>query len=841
MSRTFLKQSSQIAKSDLYQDNLQPGLPLQEAAVTVQDDLNALRSMVKAATGASDWYAQPAESISGLNSRLSTAEGEIDTLQSDLTAETAARVSADSTLQSNIDSEASTRGAADLVLQGNIDAEASARASADLTLQGNIDSEASARTLADNTLQANIDAEASARAAADSAEASARSSADTLLQSNIDAEASARSSADTLLQSNIDAEASARAAADAAEASTRAAADTTLQNNIDSEASTRASADTLLQSNIDAEASARASADSLLTSSLNQEISDRQSADSLLQSNITSEANTRAAADLALQSNIDSEASTRAAADSALQTSIDNEVNARSSADTILQNNIDAEQAAREAADTTLQSNIDGKVAKAGDTMTGELVINPDNLLNALSITTAGHALSVADSVNGQFLLVDTSLQQMTFSDALGSGQVVVIDPAEVVVSHVDPQSNTQIAGTNVNAGQISLWMGGQPAMPASPEHVATKKYVDSLAVGLTLKAPVKAAGTLSAGALPSASSPVDGVTLAKGDRAFFFSADGSSSVNAGIWELEVTSAGGTSVSSWIRPSDYETGSDVSSTFFFVQQGQTYADTSWVEVADPAVVGTDALSFSQMFGPGAYLAGAGLDLVGNVFSVGQGEIVNSMIGDGEVSASKLASGSVETAKIADGAVANSKLADGAVDNSKISLNTITEDRLAFSVYTEAEVDAALALKLSLSGGTMTGALNMNYNQINLLAEPTAGADAATKSYVDSAVAGLDARASKTYSVVQVNQSAGTALFGGVNAPLDNALPVMPSEPATFASMFDVYLNGQLLRPGILVNSQMVDMDVNRDAINNQALVLTFDAKAGDVFCVVAYT
>ena len=91
MSRTFLKQSSQIAKSDLYQDNLQPGLPLQESAVTVQDDLNALRSMVKAATGASDWYAQPAESISGLNSRLSTAEGEIDTLQSDLTAETAAR------------------------------------------------------------------------------------------------------------------------------------------------------------------------------------------------------------------------------------------------------------------------------------------------------------------------------------------------------------------------------------------------------------------------------------------------------------------------------------------------------------------------------------------------------------------------------------------------------------------------------------------------------------------------------------------------------------------------------------------------------------------------------
>ena len=72
-----------------------------------------------------------------------------------------------STVQSNIDSEASTRAAADTLLQANIDAEAATRAVADSALQANIDAEESARIAADTLLQANIDAEEVARIAAD--------------------------------------------------------------------------------------------------------------------------------------------------------------------------------------------------------------------------------------------------------------------------------------------------------------------------------------------------------------------------------------------------------------------------------------------------------------------------------------------------------------------------------------------------------------------------------------------------------------------------------------------------------------------------------------------------
>ena len=55
-----------------------------------------------------------------------------------ISAETAARQSADTTLQGNIDSEAAARQGADTTLQGNIDSEAAARQSADNTLQNAI-------------------------------------------------------------------------------------------------------------------------------------------------------------------------------------------------------------------------------------------------------------------------------------------------------------------------------------------------------------------------------------------------------------------------------------------------------------------------------------------------------------------------------------------------------------------------------------------------------------------------------------------------------------------------------------------------------------------------------
>jgi len=66
-------------------------------------------------------------------------------------------------------------------------------------------------------------------------------------------------------------------------------------------------------------------------------------------------------------------------------------------------------------------------------------------------------------------------------------------------------------------------------------------------------------------------------------------------------------------------------GSDASGAFTFVQYGSStsgsLADTGWVQTADPAVVGTNALVWTQFSGAGTYSAGNGLTLTGSTFVI----------------------------------------------------------------------------------------------------------------------------------------------------------------------------------------------------------------------------
>lgn len=59
MSRTFLRQDTQIRNSDLYDDTLAAGTTLETGQTSIEGDLNALRSQVKRAIwddGAGDWF-----------------------------------------------------------------------------------------------------------------------------------------------------------------------------------------------------------------------------------------------------------------------------------------------------------------------------------------------------------------------------------------------------------------------------------------------------------------------------------------------------------------------------------------------------------------------------------------------------------------------------------------------------------------------------------------------------------------------------------------------------------------------------------------------------------------
>ena len=287
---------------------------------------------------------------------------------------------------------------------------------------------------------------------------------------------------------------------------------------------------------------------------------------------------------------------------------------------------------------------------------------------------------------------------------------------------------------------------------------------------------------------VPSGTSvSVGGYVAQAGDRIFVV--DSYDATASGIYIC--------AVGDWAYADDW-TG-DVASSFFFVKQGD-YADTSWVEVSDPALVGQSSMSFAQFSGPGTYTGTGAISVSAqNVISVSAGGITNAML-----------AGSIELSKLAD------------------------------DVYTTTEVDEALGLRLALSGGTMDALASVDFNggSITGLADldgQSSLSAAANKKYVDEAVAAADARTSKTYAVVTAQNGvpAGLDLFNGLNGNLDAALPAMPSLAADLSSKFDIYLNGQLLRVGD-------QMDVVRSANNPNALVLSFQAAAGDTLCIVEY-
>ena len=281
----------------------------------------------------------------------------------------------------------------------------------------------------------------------------------------------------------------------------------------------------------------------------------------------------------------------------------------------------------------------------------------------------------------------------------------------------------------------------------------------------------------------------VGGYVAQSGDRIFVVNS--FSAVESGIY---VCDAG-----DWPRAADFADGADVASTFFFVSQGDS-ADTSWVEVGDPAIVGTNDLIFAQFSGAGTYTGSGAINVSAqNVISVIEGGITTSMLADGSV----------------------------------------TPEKLSFDAATEQELIDGLALKLSLSGGVMSANSSISFagdsGSILGLADLSANSDlsaAANKRYVDDAVAGIDSRTSKTYALVLSEVQAGTPLVGGPNGNLDAELPVMPSDPAELSANFDIYLNGQLLQSG-------AGNDVER-GVNAQSLVFSFPVVAGDKLCVVQY-
>jgi hypothetical protein len=239
--------------------------------------------------------------------------------------------------------------------------------------------------------------------------------------------------------------------------------------------------------------------------------------------------------------------------------------------------------------------NVSGTVITTGDSGT---VTNA--MLQNSSITINGTPTSLGGSIN------------ITAGVSSVSGT-----SSQIAVSSTTGDITLSLPNAVVFPGSVTL-----NADPVNALDAATKQYVDAVAEGLHVHASVVAATTanvdLSTGL--EAGDVIDGVTLVAGDRVLV--KNQSTTSENGIY---IASTSGVAV----RASDYNTASEIDpGDFFFVTGGTNYDNTGWVQTAVVTTLGADPITFEQFSGAGTYLAGNGLTLTGNTFSINTGVTVD---------------------------------------------------------------------------------------------------------------------------------------------------------------------------------------------------------------------
>lgn len=215
---------------------------------------------------------------------------------------------------------------------------------------------------------------------------------------------------------------------------------------------------------------------------------------------------------------------------------------------------------------------------------------------NSASVTFAGGTGIVTSASAGTLTITNDGVTSL-------SGTTNQID-----VSASNGDVTVSLPSAVVFPGTVTL-----NADPTQALEAATKQYVDAVAEGLHVHASVQAATTASVD-LSNPPATIDTVTLTNGMRVLV--KNQSNAAQNGIYVYNSASA------SLVRASDYDTAAEVDpGDFVFVVSGSAYADTGWVQTEAITTLGTDPINWTQFSGAGTYLAGNGLQLLGNIFSI----------------------------------------------------------------------------------------------------------------------------------------------------------------------------------------------------------------------------
>ena len=314
---------------------------------------------------------------------------------------------------------------------------------------------------------------------------------------------------------------------------------------------------------------------------------------------------------------------------------------------------------------------------------------------------------------------------------------------------------------------------------PTSAQDAATKNYVDNTAQGLDAKASCVAATT--ANITLSAPQTIDGVSVLTGDRVLV--KDQTSPAENGIY---VAAAG-----TWSRATDADTWVELTSAFTFVEAGTVNADNGFVCTVDPGgTLGSTAVTWVQFSGAGQITAGAGLSKTGNTLDVGTASSSRIVVNSNDID-------------LATTGVGASTYQSVTVDTyGRITAGTNPTTLAGYNIsdaYTQTQVNNALALKLDLAGGTMSGAIAMGANKITGMADPTLNQDATTKIYVDTILGSATAAATSAAAAAVSETNAGnsaTAAASSATAAAGSAT----SAAASYDSFDDRYLGPKATDP-----------------------------------------
>ena len=235
---------------------------------------------------------------------------------------------------------------------------------------------------------------------------------------------------------------------------------------------------------------------------------------------------------------------------------------------------------------------------------------------HTISGAAAGQVLRASSATAANF-------QKLDHADlnGIGTNTHAQIDAHIANTSNPHSTTKTQVGLGNVdNVQQIPMsYLDTDGTLTANSDtkvasQKAIKTYVESKLTGKIWKYKERAATTTN-GALATTyanGQTIDGVALATGDRILI--KNQTVGAENGIYTVNASGAP-------TRASDADTGSELINATVFVSEGSSNADTAWTCTNNTITLGTTAITFVQFSGAGTYVAGTGLSLSGNTFSV----------------------------------------------------------------------------------------------------------------------------------------------------------------------------------------------------------------------------